>query len=429
MRFYADLHIHSRFSRACSKQLTLSEIYKWCRLKGVSVIATGDYTHPEWLAEIKEQLSENNNGLYELDKNLAKEIDSLIPESCKGPVRFLLSTEISLIYKKKDRVRKVHNVILAPRIEVVEKLNKKLAKIGNLQADGRPILGLDARDLLEIVLETSEECILIPAHIWTPWFSIFGDKSGFDSIKECFEDLSDHIYAIETGLSSDPAMNWMIKELDNITIISNSDAHSPEKIAREANIFDCKLSFTEIIDAIKKNDKRFKGTLEFYPEEGKYHYDGHRSCNVRQDPKETIKTQAICPKCKKRLTVGVLNRVFQLAQRKRGEKSPNAKHYFNIIPLKEILSEIMGKGPATKTVNDEYFKILARFGSELGVLQEIPATKLSKHSDILAQAISRMRAGSIDIQPGYDGLYGEISIFDTLEREQLENRKQLGLAI
>lgn len=427
MRFYADLHIHSRFSRACSKRLTLPEIYRWCQLKGITVIGTADFTHPVWIEEIKEQLEEAEEGLYKLKDVYAQKIDEEVPASCKGKVRFLLSTEISLIYKKGDKVRKVHNVVLAPNIETVEKLNKKLTNIGNLKADGRPILGLDSHDLLEIVLEASDECMLIPSHIWTPWFSMFGDKSGFESIEECFGDLSSHIHAIETGLSSDPEMNWRVTNLDKVTITSNSDAHSPEKIAREANIFNCDLNYGDIVDSIVQNDERFEGTIEFYPQEGKYHHDGHRVCGINWSPRESLKNGEVCPRCNKRLTVGVLNRVFKLAERKMGEKPKKTKLYFYVIPLKEILSEVLGKGVNTKTVEGEYFKVLCKFGNELSIALDVPIQKLNTHSPIIAEAISRVRGNRMQITPGYDGVFGEISIFKKGEKEKFEGQGQMGL--
>jgi DNA helicase-2/ATP-dependent DNA helicase PcrA len=421
MKFFADLHIHSRFSRACSKRITLPELYRWSRIKGITVLGTGDFTHQAWMNEIQECLEEGEEGLFKLKKAFSDKLDREIPPLCMSTVRFILSVEISLIYKRDDKVRKVHQVILVPSIKSAIKLNKKLGSIGNLKADGRPILGLDSRDLLDIVLETDPQALLIPAHIWTPWFSIFGDKSGFNSLEECFGDLTQYIYAIETGMSSDPPMNWMIKDLDKVTIISNSDAHSPEKIAREANIFNCGLSYSEMINAIKKNDNRFEGTIEFFPEEGKYHYDGHRLCNVSSSPSESIKNDELCPRCSKRLTIGVLNRVYKLAKRPKGEKSPHAKPYFSIVPLKEILSEIYKKGVATKTVNNEYFKLISQLGSELNILLTIPLSEIQ--NQILSQALARMRDGAVTKVAGYDGVYGKISVIrdnkDKLKSDQL----------
>jgi uncharacterized protein (TIGR00375 family) len=426
-KFIADLHIHSKYSRACSKQLIFPEIYRWCKLKGVTVIATADFTHPGWFEEIKTYLDEDDTGLLSLKKEYTEKIDREIPKNCNTDVRFILNVEISSIYKKNDRVRKVHNVVFAPDLKTVEKFNRRLEQIGNITSDGRPILGLDSRDLLDITLDVNPDCLLLPAHIWTPWFSIFGDKSGFETIEECFEDLSDHIYAIETGLSSDPPMNWTVGQLDNLTIVSNSDAHSPEKIAREANMFSCELTYSDIIDAIKKKDSRFKGTLEFYPQEGKYHHDGHRACNISWTPEETKKHKSICPVCKKRVTVGVSNRVYELATRKRDQKPTKVKPFKYIIPLKEILSEVLEKGVNTKTVDTAYFSLLHTYGNELTILLETPISDLSLHYPILAKAIERMRNNEVSINPGYDGVFGEVNIFDPGEKQRLKVEKQLSM--
>ncbi len=425
MKFYADLHIHSRFAIACSKRITLPKIYKWAQLKGITVISTADFTHPVWNKEIKKYLKENNTGLLELKKEYSKKVDKKIPKSCRSNVRFILSTEISLIYKRNNRVRKVHILILAPDLKTVDTINAKLANIGNIESDGRPILGFDSKDLLDMVLNINEECMVIPAHIWTPWFSMFGDKSGFDSVKECFEDLSKYIYAFETGLSSDPEMNWMVKDLDKLTIISNSDAHSLEKIAREANIFNCDLSYSDITKTIKENNENLLGTIEFFPQEGMYHHDGHRKCNINWSPNRSIKTNEICPVCKKRLTIGVLNRVYKMATREFGQKSPNAKSFHYVIPLKEVLSKILEKGVKTKTVEKEYYKVINKFGNELSIALDTPIELLNSHSSLLATAIQRIRNKEVQIIPGYDGVYGEISIFSKSEKDKLKNQKQM----
>jgi len=425
MEFYSDLHIHSRFSRACSKRLTIPEIYRWSLLKGIELIGTSDFTHPKWFEEIKEHLVEDDTGLLKLKKKFQTKLDREIPVTCIEDVRFILSTEISLIYKKNDKVRKVHILILAPNLSTVEKINSKLSTIGNIKSDGRPILGYDSKDLLEIILEINNECLVIPAHIWTPWFSIFGDKSGFNSIEECFEDLSDNIYAVETGLSSDPSMNWLVGNLDDRTIISNSDAHSPENIGREGNIFDCKLTYENISDAIKTHDKRFKGTIEFYPEEGRYHYDGHRKCNINWHPSKSEKNKNICPVCSKKLTIGVLNRVYKLSTRIFGGKSTNAKPFYNVIPLRQILSEILGKGVNTKTVTNEYFKLINKFGNELFISLDISLDKLAEYSSILSKAIEKVRHNKVKITPGYDGVYGKINIFSPQEITKQRNIEQI----
>ena len=305
MKFIADFHVHSKFSRATSKNLDLENLYIAAQIKGVTVVGTGDFTYPGWFSEISEKLQPAEPGLFKLKDEHAAICDAQVPRSCRAEVRFILSTEISNIYKKNDKTRKNHNLIMMPDLAVAETFNARLDKIGNIKSDGRPILGLDARNLLDILLETSQEAFLIPAHIWTPWFSVLGSKSGFDSIEECFDDLTPYIFAVETGLSSDPPMNWRVSGLDGLTLVSNSDAHSPQNLGREANIFNTDLSFGAIKAALKNGDRNhFLGTIEFYPEEGKYHFDGHRNCNVRLHPQETIKNNGKCPVCGKPLTIG-----------------------------------------------------------------------------------------------------------------------------
>ena len=321
MKFLADLHIHSHFSRATAKNLNLENIYIAAQLKGITVVGTGDFTHPGWFTELKEKLVPAEEGLFRLKDEIAEKCDKQIPKLCRRAVRFILVSEISNIYKKNQKTRKNHNLVYMPGLEVAEEFNSKLDRIGNIESDGRPILGLDTRDLLEIILETSDRAFLIPAHIWTPWFSLLGSKSGFDSIEECFEDLTAHIFAVETGLSSDPLMNWRVSGLDGLTLVSNSDAHSPLKLGREANIFNTELSYAAIKSAIQTGDSdRFLGTMEFYPEEGKYHLDGHRKCNIRLSPEKTRALEGKCPVCGDPLTLGVLYRVEELADRPEGAK-------------------------------------------------------------------------------------------------------------
>ncbi|MFN3395303.1 MAG: endonuclease Q family protein [Thermodesulfovibrionales bacterium] len=410
MSFIADLHVHSRYSRATSKDMTLEEISRWAQIKGIKVIGTGDLTHPEWFKEIKEKLQPSDNGLYRL-KDKSK---NSVPESCESDVFFMLSAEISCIYSKKGRIRKIHSIIYLPDLTSAEKLNRELSRIGNLGADGRPILGLDAKDLLKIVLHCSPEALFVPAHAWTPHFSVFGSESGFDSLEECFEELTHHIHAIETGLSSDPSMNWRLSSLDRITLMSNSDAHSPSKIGREANIFDTEVSYPAIIKAVKEKIG-FKGTIEFFPEEGKYHYDGHRPCEIRLSPAETIRHNYLCPVCGKRVTVGVMNRVERLADRPIGFKPRNAPIYYSIIPLIEILSEVFRTGVNTKRVEAEYFNLISKLGSEFRILMETPLKDIEGAStSLIGEAIERMREGRIYISPGYDGVYGRIRIFEGL---------------
>ncbi len=414
MRFIADLHIHSHLSRATSKQLAPEFIHYWAGIKGISVVGTGDFTHPGWLKELKEKLAPSEEGLFKLKKEYQKDLNIPKAADLSSEIRFMLSTEISSIYKKNGRVRKVHNVILAPDFETAEKIQGSLLKIGgNITSDGRPILGLDSRDLLEMTLEASERTYFIPAHIWTPWFSVLGSKSGFDSIEECFDDLTPHISAVETGLSTDAPMHWMCSFLDNYTLVSNSDAHSPEKLGRNANILDTDLSYSDIIQAVKSGSPQdFLGTIDLFPQEGKYHYDGHRKCGIRWDPVQTLKNKGICPECGKKVTVGVMNRVVQLSDREDLDERPNRLPFYSIIPLKEILSEIMQVGASSKKVDFEYYSLIQRNGPELGILLDLPIEELKKGSEILAEAIKRMRSRQVLIQEGFDGEYGRIKVFD-----------------
>ncbi len=427
MKFTADLHIHSKYSRATAKTLDLENIYIAAHIKGINVVGTGDFTHPGWFSEIREKLEEAEPGLFRLKKIFSKECDKRIPKSCKNKVRFMLQTEISNIYKKKNKVRKNHNLVFFPDFKSIEAFNARLDKIGNIKSDGRPILGLDARDLLEIVLETSHEGFLIPAHIWTPWFSMLGSKSGFNTVDECFEDLAGYIFAAETGLSSDPAMNWRVSGLDKLTLISNSDAHSPRNLGREANIFDTGLSYGALFSALKKGDKKqFLGTYEFFPEEGKYYLDGHRKCGVQLFPEETIKNKGICPVCGKKITLGVLYRVVELADREAGIKPEKGNSYYSIVPLADILSDIFKVGPQTKTVGGKYAAAIAALGPEFEILQKLPVENIEKAGiPLLGEAIKRMRENSLEISPGYDGEYGKVKFFQDGERERLMGQRFL----
>jgi len=405
-QFIADLHIHSRFSRATSKSITPRHLAAWAAVKGVNVLATGDFTHPEWIEELKSQLKDDGNGLFVLKdtRPLYGEIP-FMEKSLPGRVRFMLQTEISSIYKRGGKVRKVHNLVYMPSFEAAEKFNQRLAQVGNLASDGRPILGLDSRHLLEMVLETDPLAYLIPAHIWTPWFSVFGSKSGFDSLEECFGSLTREIFALETGLSSDPEMNWTLSALDRYFLVSNSDAHSGEKLAREANLFSGEPSYEGIYRALKGEGvgHKFLGTVEFFPEEGKYHLDGHRKCGVIMEPRQTFARGGICPVCGKPLTVGVLNRVLKLADRETPVKPSKHPGFVSLIPLTEVLSEIIGTGPGTKKVRNFYAKLLRRHGSELSILQDVPAEDLRQSSAVLAEAVGRMRRGQVIRNPGFDG--------------------------
>ena len=428
MKYTADLHVHSRFSRATAKNLDLEHLYISAQHKGISVVGTGDFTHPGWFAELVEKLVPAEPGLFRLSENLARSCDEQVPAACRRSVRFMLSTEISNIYKKDGCTRKNHNLVFLPDLDAVRRVTTTLESIGNLHSDGRPILGLDARDLLEIVLESSDSGFLVPAHIWTPWFSLLGSKSGFDSIEQCFGDLSEHIFALETGLSSDPPMNWRVSNLDGRTLISNSDAHSPQKLGREANLFDTELSFFGIRSALASGDPgQFLGTVEFYPEEGKYHLDGHRKCGQRIHPQETITYGGMCPVCDRPLTLGVLHRVEQLADRREGYQPDKAHSCVHVIPLVEILAEIFGVGSGTKKVLRAYHYLLDTFGSEDFILRAIDCEFLEKDNGIplLGEAIRRVREKRVQIMAGYDGEFGRICLFNPGERKTLQGQRTL----
>lgn len=418
MRYIADLHVHSHYSRATSKDLNLESLYQWAQIKGIDVVGTGDFTHPQWFQELQDKLVPDGSGFFRLRHPPKTPGLSGLRHQARE-VRFCLTTEISSIYKHGDRVRKNHNLLYAPDLETVTKINAKLATIGNLEADGRPILGLPARDLLEIVLEASNRAYLIPAHIWTPWFSTLGSKAGYDSIDACFRDLTPYIFALETGLSSDPAMNWKLSALDRYTLISNSDAHSPQKLGREANIFDTELSYDAMFEAIK-TQQGFLGTIEFFPEEGKYHMDGHRKCGVCLEPATTQAHKGLCPECGKPLTIGVLYRVEELSDRSTPQQPAGAANFEYIIPLPEIISEIRGKGPNTKDVQQQFQKIISRFGNEFDFLRQAPLEDIEKHlGPVYAEGIRRLRHRQVTPNPGYDGLYGIIHLFQPGEKEQL----------
>ncbi len=428
MELIVDLHIHSHFSRATSPDCTLEGLYRWGKIKGINIIGTGDFTHPLWLAELKEKLEPAEPGLFRLREDIARTIDPSIPESVRNNViRFILTVEISTIYSKTGKVRKLHNLVIAPSFETAQSLNSQLDRIGNLKADGRPILGMDSKRLLQMTLETDRRALFIPAHIWTPWFAMFGSKSGFDSITEAFEELAPEVKAIETGLSSDPFMNWRLRELQNVAIISNSDAHSPQKLGREATIirFDKtkeQLSYDLIMDAIRKNDERLVGTIEFFPQEGKYHYDGHRLCNVKFTPQVTKQHKGICPVCHKPLTVGVDYRVSEIADFPEDYKPSDHKVVEYIIPLTEIIAEMIGVKSGSKKVWADYERMIATLGSEFDILRKMPVSDIAQNGfSNLAKVIDRMRKGDVIIDPGYDGVYGVIKLFG----DEMERKKQL----
>lgn len=398
MRIIADLHVHSAYSRATSKEMNVAGMAAWAKRKGINLLGTGDFTHPLHFANLKAALKPSDNGLY--------------TTALEPGVFFMLTAEISCIYSYKGKVRKIHNIIMAPGLDIAGKINNTLRKHGNLSSDGRPILGMNAKDLIKIVMDISPDCLFVPAHAWTPWFSVFGSKSGFNSIEDCFEEYSRYIYAIETGLSSDPEMNWRLSALDTITLLSNSDAHSPGKLGREANVFECGMDYYEIMDVIRKKDRsRFLYTVEFFPEEGKYHYDGHRTCNISFSPDETQKNGNTCPVCKKGLTVGVMNRVDELADRPVGFVPENAIPSKHLVPLTEIIAEAFNSGVNTIKVRKEFEKLVSSH-TELEILLDMTETELRKISDTrVAEGILKVRAGDLNIIPGYDGVYGRISIF------------------
>ncbi|MEU4448643.1 UvrD-helicase domain-containing protein [Actinosynnema sp. NPDC050801] len=416
MRFVADLHIHSKYSRACSRDCDLEHLTWWARRKGISLVGTGDFTHPAWYDHLTENLVEASPGLFRLRDDLDRDIDRRLPPSlATAPVRFMLSVEISTIYKRDDRTRKVHHLVYMPDLSSAARFNARLAKIGNLGSDGRPILGLDSRDLLEITLECGG--YLVPAHVWTPWFAVLGSKSGFDAIEDCYADLASHVFAVETGLSSDPEMNWRVSGLDKYRLVSNSDAHSPPALGREATVFDTELDYYSVRAALETGDG-FAGSLEFFPEEGKYHVDGHRKCGVRMEPEETSAHRGICPECGKPLTVGVLSRVEELADRAHGARPAGAAGFTSLVPLPEIVSEIVGTGPKSKKVLGEIDKLTAALGPELVILRDVPADDIAVHSPLLAEAVTRLRRGEVVRDPGYDGEYGVIRVFEPGELER-----------
>jgi DNA helicase-2/ATP-dependent DNA helicase PcrA len=419
MRLIADLHVHSRFSRATSKELDFVALHRAALEKGIGLLGTGDFTHPGWLAEIEEQLRPAEDGLFELRPDLRRAAEDGLPPACSGQVRFVLQVEISNIYKKDDRVRKNHNLVYVPSLDAARRFTEKLKAIGNVASDGRPILGLDARDLLEITLECDPQAFLIPAHIWTPWFSMLGSKSGFDSIDECFGDLAEHVFAGETGLSSDPPMNWRCSGLDRITLVSNSDAHSAAKLGREANQLDIELGFAPLRRALETRHG-FIGTIEFFPEEGKYHLDGHRKCGVRLEPEQTRELEGRCPTCGGKLTVGVMSRVLELADRPDGARPDRARGYTSLVPLAETAGEVHGVGPGTKRARALVERLLDRIGPELTVLMDAPLEDVERAGGAAAaEAIRRIRAQQLSIAAGYDGEFGTVRIFEPAERDHL----------
>ncbi|HEY7147649.1 MAG TPA: UvrD-helicase domain-containing protein [Streptosporangiaceae bacterium] len=416
--FHADLHIHSRFSRACSKNCNLSQLAWWALRKGVTVVGTGDFTHPAWAQELKETLVPAEPGLLRLGPEAERQLRRSTPPSCGGQVRFMLSTEISTIYRGAERTRKVHHLLYAPTFAAADRITAELSKVGNLASDGRPILGLDSRHLLEITLSAGPGCYLVPAHAWTPWFAVLGSKSGFDAVADCYGDLAGHIFAIETGLSSDPAMNWTCSALDAYRLVSNSDAHSPPMLGREATTFSAELDYFSIAQALQTG-AGLAGTIEFYPEEGKYHLDGHRKCGVRFEPAQTAEHDGICPECAKPLTIGVAHRVAELADRPAGYRPPGAPGFTNLVQLPQIVGEILDVGSKSKRVGAEVGRLVAALGPELGILCDIPVADIgAAGGGLLAEAITRLRAGTAVREAGYDGEYGTVRLFQPGELDR-----------
>jgi uncharacterized protein (TIGR00375 family) len=392
-KFIADFHVHSKYSRATSKDMDVEHIAQWAKIKGIDIVGTGDFTHPLWRKELKAKLKQNTSGMYEH----------------KG-VRFILTAEISNMYKKNSRGRRIHTILFAPDFATADKISEALSRRGNINSDGRPIFGFDVKDVVKIALDISEHSFIVPAHIFTPWFSIFGSMSGFDSVEECFEEEAGNIHALETGLSADPAMCWRISALDKYSLISNSDAHSPAKLGREANVFDTVLNYRGITEALKARDgKGLLYTIEFFPEEGKYHYDGHRACNICFAPGQTKKCSGICPVCKKPLTIGVMNRVEQLANRPEGFTPETVVPFKSLVPLVEIIAKAKGKGVASQAVQKTYMHAISVFGNEFNILLYAPAGELySALDEPVADAIINVRQGNVSRKPGYDGVYGRI---------------------
>jgi len=388
--------------------MNLGELARWAKLKGISLMGTGDFTHPMWFMELKKNLKQASGGLYE-----------------HNGINFILTCEVFNNFYVNGKSKRIHNIIFAPDMETAEKLNKRFGEYGDLVSDGRPILNLSAADLVKICLDVSAGCLIVPAHAWTPHFSIFGSNSGFNNVEECFGDEAKNIFCLETGLSSDPQMNWRLSCLDRITLTSHSDAHSPHKIGREANILDTDVSYTAIANAMKKKGG-FTGTIEFFPEEGKYHYDGHRMCGVSLSPEETIKNNYLCPVCGKKVTIGVMHRVDKLADRKNGFKPEKAPVFYSVIPLAEIISETVQVGVNSKAVRNEYFKLLENLGNEFKILMDCKIEEIeSGGSPQLAEAISRMRKGKVSIAPGFDGEYGKVKIFEEVERKKPKGQARL----
>ena len=410
LKIIADFHIHSKYSRATSREMEVGTLVLWAEKKGINLLGTGDFTHPQYFAELQGALEPLGNGLFKL-------------RAKSSSVHFILTVEVSNIFSVKGKTKRIHTVLFAPSFEVAQKINSRLSRIGKLASDGRPIFGAHVKDVVKIALDASPDCLVVPAHAWTPWFSVYGANSGFDSLEECFEEQAKNIFAIETGLSSDPAMNWRLSALDRITLLSNSDSHSPSRIGREANVFDCEMDYFEILRAIREKDrKKLLYTIEFFPEEGKYHFDGHRDCNIVLAPEESKKQNDLCPQCGKKLTVGVLHRVDDLADREEGFVPKDPIPFKNMIPLDEIIADAFGQAVATKAVEQEYERIIKQIGPELAILFDRTEEELkTAAAPRVAEGILRVRERQVEISPGYDGVYGKIKIFKEAEKKTVSS--------
>jgi len=409
----ADFHLHSRYSRATSSQLTVKELAKWAKLKGIGLLGTGDFTHPLWLQELEDTLRPTGRGLCEFDG-----------------AHFMLTTEVNTLFYQRGKAHQIHHILFAPSFEAVKRLNQELEAFGPLSLDGRPTLRMEAWRLVEIVLGIEPRCLVVPAHAWTPWFSVFGSSSGFDSVEACFEQQTQNIFVLETGLSSDPAMNWRLSALDRYALISNSDSHSARRIGREANVFQCELDYDDIVTALKTKDRtRFLYTVEFFPEEGKYHFDGHRKCGTRLSPAEAKRHHLLCPTCGRRVTVGVMHRVEALADRPEGQQAPAGIPFKRTVPLEELIADAVGAGVETQAVEREYLNLVTRCGSEFAVLLKTPEEELRRVAPArIAEGVLRMRQGQVQVEPGYDGEYGKVRVFPPAdEAGATETEQQLTL--
>ncbi len=401
--YISDFHIHSKYSRATSKDMDVENITKWAKIKGISMMGTGDFTHPAWLKELKKNLEPKGDGTFR-----------------HAGIDFILTVEVANIYFKAGKTRKIHNIIFSPDLKTADRINRYLGHHGKLESDGRPMLDLPSNKMVKELLNINPDCMIIPAHAWTPHFSVFGSNFGFDKIEDCFEEETKSIFALETGLSSDPAMNWRWSALDRFTLISNSDAHSPSKIGREANVFNAPFTYKELIGILKSKDKkRFLSTIEFYPQEGKYHWDGHRACKERLSPKESENVNYRCPSCGKKLTVGVMNRVEKLCDREEGFILESSPPFRNMVPLVEIIASALGMGPASLTVQREYNKVIKKFGNEFKILLEVPDKDIIENvPPKIAKGIINIREGRVEVMPGYDGVYGRIKILNEKDRDE-----------